>query len=133
MTARRRRSDDGMVTVWTLVALLACLLMVGLVLDGGTILRARSRSFDVAGAAARAGVQQLDQVALTEGRVVLDEPAARRVVADYLAAHGVVGETAVEGLEVRVTVRDAVDLQVLRGAAVTVTEAATARAEEGGP
>jgi Flp pilus assembly protein TadG len=132
MTESADRGDDGMVTVWTAVVTLACLLMVGLVLDGGTILRARSRSFDLAGAAARAGVQQLDEVALTEGRVVLDQPAARRAVSAYLAAHDAVGEATVGALEVLVVVHETVDLQILRGADVTVTEAATARAEEGG-
>ena len=37
--SRRYRSDDGMVTVWTVVMVLACMAMVGLVLDGGVILR----------------------------------------------------------------------------------------------
>jgi Flp pilus assembly protein TadG len=132
MTSSRVGGDQGMVTVWTAILTVACFLMVGLVLDGGTILRARSRAFDLAGAAARVGVQQLDDVALTDGRVVLDEAAARQAIGDYLAAHDVTGEAAVDAFEVRVTVHDTVDLQILHGAAVTVTEAATARAEEGG-
>lgn len=122
-----------MVTIWTAVVGLACLLMVGLVLDGGAVLRARSESFDVAGAAARAGAQELDQVALTDGRVVIDEGAARQRAQEYLAAHDVAGDVVVTPLEVQVTVRDTVHLQMLRPASIAVTEIATARAAEGGP
>ena len=43
------------------------------------------------------------------------------------------GEVTVDGLEVHVTVRDTVHLQLLRPASVTVTESATARAAQGGP
>jgi Flp pilus assembly protein TadG len=120
-----------MVTVWTAVVAVACLLMVGLVLDGGAVLRARSRSFDLAGAAARAGAQELDQVALTEGQVVLAPAAASEAATDYLAAHGVTGEVVVTTLEIEVTVHDRVELQLLQPAAVTVTESATARAVQG--
>ncbi len=133
MTRRRADEDTGMVTIWTAVVALACLFMVGLVLDGGSVLRSRSRSFDLAGAAARAGVQELDQVALTEGRVVLDQAAARQAANDYLAAHDAAGEVTVDDLEIQVTVRDTLDLQMLRPASVTVTESATARAAQGGP
>jgi Flp pilus assembly protein TadG len=121
-----------MVTIWTAVVSIACLLMVGLVLDGGAVLRARSESFDLAGAAARAGAQQLDQVALTDGRVVIDEGAARQSAQAYLAAHDVAGDVVVTPLEVQVTVRDTVRLQLLRPASIAVSETATARAAEGG-
>ena len=130
---RPARRDEGMVTVWATVVCAACLLIAGLVLDGGTILRARSRAFDLAGAAARTAIQQLDDDALTEGVVVLDEPAARQAAHRYLAAHDTTGTVAIDGLEVTVTVTDAVTLQMLRPATVTVTEAATARAAQGGP
>jgi hypothetical protein len=125
--------DEGLVTIWAAVVALACLLIVGLVLDGGTILRARSRSFDLAGAAARVGIQQLDDVALTEGGVVLDEIGARQAATAYLAAHDATGDVAIDGLEVQVTVTDTVALQILRPATVTVAETATARAAEGAP
>jgi Flp pilus assembly protein TadG len=130
--SRRTCHDDaGMVMIWTVVVALACLLMVGLLLDGGAVLRSRSRSFDLAGAAARAGVQELDPVALTEGRVALDLAAARQVAQDYLAAHDVRGEVTVSALEIEVTVSDTVHLQMLQPASVTVTETATARAVKG--
>jgi hypothetical protein len=122
-----------MVTIWAVVVALACLLIVGLVLDGGTVLRARSRSFDLAGAAARAGAQELDGVALTEGRIVLREPDARQTAMSYLAAHDATGEVVVDGLEVQVTVTDAVALQILRPGTVAVAETATARAAQGAP
>lgn len=133
MTTRPRPADEGMVTVWTAVVTVACLLMVGLVLDGGAVLRSRSRSFDLAGAAARVGIQQLDDAALTEGHVTVDEPAARQAIADYLAAHDAGGTVAVDGDEITVTVTDRVALQMLRPATVAVAETATARAAQGAP
>lgn len=132
VTPQAANQDSGMVTIWTAVVTIACLFMVGLVLDGGSVLRSRSRSFDLAGAAARTGVQELDQAALTDGRVVLDETAARQAANDYLAAHDAAGEVTVDGLEVHVTVQDTVELQLLRPASVTVNESATARAAQGG-
>lgn len=121
-----------MVTVWTAVVAVGCLLMAGLVLDGGAVLRSHSRGFDLAGAAARAGAQELDQVALTEGRVVVDPAAARQTALAYLAAHDAAGDVTVEGLEVQVTVHDTVRLQLLPAGAVGVTETATSRAAQGG-
>ena len=54
MTARPRRNDAGVVTVWASVVAAGCILMVGLVHDGGTVLRRRAEAFDLAAAAARA-------------------------------------------------------------------------------
>ena len=131
MTARRYPDDRGMVVVWTVVVVMACLLMTGLVLDGGAVLRSRSRTFDIAGAAARVGVQELDPYALTEGRVELDQGAAQRVAEGYLSVHNVGGEVTVSSLEVQVTIHDSVQLQILRPTTISVTETATARAEKG--
>jgi Flp pilus assembly protein TadG len=133
VSPRLSGGDEGMVTIWTAVVALACLLIVGLVLDGGTVLRARSRSFDLAGAAARVGIQELDEVALTEGLVVLDEMGARQAAMAYLGAHDATGEVTITGLEVQVTVTDAVALQILRPGTGTVAETATAHAAQGAP
>lgn len=130
---RLARGDRGSVTLWAGVVGVGCLAMVGLVLDGGAILRARSQAFDLAGAAARVAVQELDDAALTEGRVVIDEPEARQAAAAYLAAHDTAGTVTIDGLDVEVTVIDTVPLQMLGPASVTVTESATARAAQGVP
>ena len=59
-TGQRRRvhvhDDRGSVTVWAISATVACVLIIGLVIDGGTMLRARSNAFALASSAARAGI-----------------------------------------------------------------------------
>lgn len=86
--------DAGMVTVFTVLAALALLLMVGLVVDGADRLRALGRADRVAAEAARAGAEAAD----TRGPVlVLDPPAARAAAAAYLRAAGVTGTVTVTG------------------------------------
>ena len=130
---RRIRADEGMATVWSVIVVLACMAMVGLVLDGGVILRARSSAFDVAAEAARAGAQDLDQTALANGQVVLDESAARQRIAAYLAAHDVTGDITISADTVTVTVNKTVSLQILQPATVDIHQTATVRAHKGRP
>lgn len=128
---RRITDDSGIATIWALSVAVACLLMAGLVLDGGTILRARSSAYDLAGGAARAGAQELDQQSLAEGRINVDSDAARRTVLAWLALRDTSGSVVVDGDTVTVTIRDEVPLQILRPASVTVTETASAQAQQG--
>jgi hypothetical protein len=124
----------GMVTVWTVIVLLACVLMVGLVVDGDVVLQARSTTFDLAAGASRAGAQGLDQAALAKGEVRVDPVSAQLRVDDYLDGRGVTGTVVVHGDAVQVTVHRSIRLQILRPATVTVDESATAVAtEDGGP
>lgn len=129
--SRRYRADDGMVTVLSVVMVLACMAIVGLVLDGGVILRARSSAFDIAAESARAGAQELDQDALADGRIVVDEAAARERIAGYLAAHDVRGDITITAETVTVTVHRQVGLQVLQPATVDIHQTATVRAHKG--
>lgn len=122
-----------MVTVWSVVIVLACMAMVGLVLDGGVILRARSSGYDLASESARAGAQELDQAALANGRLVLDQAKARMTATEFLAARGATGEVTITADRVTVTVFRRVDLQILQPASVGVTETATVRAHKGRP
>ena len=126
------RDDKGIATIWTAVVAGACLLMVGLVLDGGTILRARSTSYDLAGGAARVATQQLDQDALARGDVIVDPDAGRSAARAWLADRGVTGVVTVDGDTVTVAVRRHVDLQILQPVSVEVEETATAQARRGG-
>ena len=131
--SRRIRSDDGMVTVWSVVMVLACMAMVGLVLDGGVILRARSSAFDIAAESARAGAQELDQDALADGRIVVDATAAHERIAAHLAAHDVSGDITITAETVTVTVHRQVGLQILQPATVDIHQTATVRAHKGRP
>lgn len=111
---RGRLGDDrGSVTVWAIGATVACMLMLGLVLDGGTMLRARSDAFSLASAAARAGAQQLDPDAAVEGNSVLDPAAAEQAALDYLTARGAAGTVIITPEVITVTVTSSAQLQML--------------------
>ena len=105
--------DRGSVTVWAVSATVACVLILGLVLDGGSMLRARSDAFGLASAAARAGAQQLDPAAAVAGTAELDPAAAERAAVDYLAARGASGTATVTGATITVTVTSSAHLQLL--------------------
>lgn len=126
----RARDEHGSATVWMIGVTVASFLMVGLVLDGGVMLRSRSDAFATAASAARVGAQQLDPDAAVEGLAVLDPIAAEQAALDHLAADGVDGTVTVTGDTVTVTVTASARLQMLRLAGGdTVTFDATATAE----
>lgn len=129
---RQRCSDDrGSATIWMIGVTVSAFLMVGLVLDGGVMLRARSDAFAVAASAARVGAQQLDSDAAVEGETVLDPVAAEQAALDYLAGHGVTGSVTVVGDTVRVSVTTSADLQLLSlvgGGSATFNATAEAQA-----
>ena len=107
-TGQRRRvdvhDDRGSVTVWAISATVACVLIIGLVIDGGTMLRARSDAFALASSAARAGAQELDSASAVQGLTVLDPVAAERAALTVT----ITDET------ITVTVTSATSLQLLR-------------------
>lgn len=129
---RRCAGDErGSATVWMIGVTVAAFLMVGLVLDGGIMLRSRSDAFATAASAARVGAQQLDPDAAVEGLTVLDPIAAEHAVTGYLTAQGVTGTVTVTGDKVTVTVTTSAHLQMLRvvgGDTVTFDATATAEA-----
>lgn len=123
--------DRGSATVWMIGVTVAAFVMVGLVLDGGIMLRARSDAFSIAASAARAGAQQLDPAAAVEGNTVLDPVAAQQAALDYLAAQGVTGTVTVTADTVTVSVTTTARLQMLQivgGDTVTFDATATAQA-----
>ena len=113
---RRAVLDDerGSATVWMIGVVVASFVMIGLVLDGGAMLRARSDAFAAASAAARAGAQQLDPVEAVEGRAVLDPVAAERAAIDSLTTQGFQGSATVNGDVVTVEITSTADLQMLQ-------------------
>ena len=131
---RSEHSERGIATVWSVVVVGACFLMIGLVLDGGVILRARNEAFSLAGAAARVGAQELESDAAAQGGVVLDPERARAASLDYLTQRGAVGDVTVAAAEVTVTVTLTAELQMLRvasGGSVEVSATATVAAIKG--
>jgi len=128
------RDERGIATLWTVIVTVACFAIIGLVLDGGVILRARSDAFSLAGAAARAGAQALEPDAAAQGQVVLDPVRARAAAMDYLDQRGATGSVSVDGNNVTVTVTLTAQLQILRvsdGGSVDVDATATVSAIKG--
>ena len=94
---RRRRpgGDDGSLTLFAAVMVLALLVVAGLVVDGGATLTATRRANHLAEQAARAGAQAADTTALHTGAVRLDPAPARAAALAYLdAARPAAGTTA---------------------------------------
>lgn len=153
MTARRRlpaprrtrhgRRDDGRVSVFLAVAVVGVLTIIALAFDGAGQLRSLQRADNLAAEAARAGGQSIDRATAIEGGPKrIDQPQARRAVAEYLAAAGASGHTVsfpvVDGetvVQVRVTVTYQRALLGLVGfdSTVTVSGQANGRALTGAP
>jgi hypothetical protein len=111
--ARPENGQRGSVVIWSVVLIPACFAVIGLVLDGGVILRARSDAYSLAGAAAREAAQEISSDELVEGRPVLDPIAARQTALDYLTARSAKGDVVVAPDSVTVTVRTTAELQIL--------------------
>ena len=130
---RRGRGDAGFVAAWTVAIAVACWGMVGLVVDGGRALRERSSAYGAAAAAARAGVQEIDERQAVLGELALDEPAAIRSAREYLENRGFDSDdVTVDGLDVTVTVEGETDIVILAAPdSVHYAVTATARAVQG--
>lgn len=125
-----RFDDRGVVTAWFAVFLVACTLAFALVVDGGQVLRARADAFSLAGSAARAGAQQVDESSILEGTLRLNEQRARDVALSFLAGRGARGEVSVTNTLVTVTATTQTQLRLLTiGGAKTVDVSATATAD----
>ena len=129
-----RGDDEGSVSAFVVVLIVALMVVAGLVVDGGRAINARADAMDAAEQAARAGAAQLDQTSLRSGGAVrLDRAAAEVAARDYLRARGYPGKaiTATAGdAAIEVTVRDDVAtslLQLLFIDTMSVQGRATAR------
>lgn len=104
---RLKRDRGGLELLYIGMALVG-FLIVGLVVDGGGALDAKSRADYVAQEAARAGAQEIDPgQAISGDAIVVDPEAARAAASSYLDAQGVTGTVQVgadgKTLTVRVT------------------------------
>ncbi len=106
-------SEDGTIAVFVAVLAIALIAVAGLAYDGGQIITATARARDVAGAAARAGAQQLDPSEVHAGRGHLDPVAAHQRATTFLAAAGTGGAVTVDDVQVRVTVTVTQPMRIL--------------------
>ncbi|WP_143765327.1 TadE/TadG family type IV pilus assembly protein [Catenulispora acidiphila] len=129
------RREDGMVTAFTVVIVIALMVFVGLAYDGGRALDGRVKALNEAQEAARAGAQALNLGALRAGgTAVLDPEAAVGAAKAYLAGTGDAGTVDVAGTTVTVSVThvQATKFLGLVGVgSITAHVTASARAEQG--
>ena len=78
--------ENGSLTVFILVLCVALFVLIGLVVDSGRAISARSAAMSEAEQAARAGAGQISVGALRVGQVEVDPASAIRASTQYLAA-----------------------------------------------
>lgn len=101
-----KRGEEGMVTAFVVIMVVALLLVAGLVVDGGSMLAAKRQAINEAEAAARAGAQALDESAYRNSAVVkIDPELARQAAQRYIAATGDTGTVEVQDDTVTVKMR----------------------------
>ena len=83
----RARGEHGMITLWVLGLAVAVLFLGGIGLDFWRAVAVRREVSVMADAAATAGANGLDESALRGGRLQLDEPRVRQLVASELAEY----------------------------------------------
>ncbi|MFF4146785.1 TadE/TadG family type IV pilus assembly protein [Streptomyces sp. NPDC001698] len=108
MCLRRARLDDqGGVTVFVAVCVIALIGIIGVAVDGGSKMRATERADFIAGEAARAGGQAIDPADAISGTgIVVDPHAAAAAAQSYLRSAGATGTVSVsdDGRALTVTV-----------------------------
>jgi len=101
----RERNESGSASIWALlITATAFTLLLGLVVDGGTVIDARITSSRAAAQAARAGADALSASSVRNGGDQVAVGAATTRVQGYLRAAGLRGASQVEGHSVTVTV-----------------------------
>jgi len=139
--ARCGRGERGSVTLWVLGLCVAVLFVGGLALDLWRALAVRRELAAAADAAATAGANGLDPVALRRGAIELDPGRARMLATESLRGrpgHAALdgADIAVRGDTVEVQLADGVDFSLLAiflgGRRFEVSARAVARAEERG-
>ncbi|WP_345584548.1 TadE family protein [Tessaracoccus lubricantis] len=128
-----RRNERGSVTLWAVIITTAVLMIVGLVVDGGSQLRATQRADQVAREAARAAGQAISGDPILGRPGLVDVSRGRQAAAAYLSAAGVAGDVHVEGTTITVDTRvswSPVILSAIGVGSVTVTGSAQAETKQ---
>lgn len=107
------RDQEGSITAFVAVMLLALFALMGLVVDGGSALTAHQAATDEAEQAARAGAGALSVDALRSGSVELDPQAAVRAAEAFTVAAGHPGTASVSGGVVTVHIAYRIPTEIL--------------------
>lgn len=131
-TAAGFGADRGSVTVFTTVVCMGLFAFVGLAVDGGEALAAKTQALGQAADAARAGAQALNLADLRHhAQITLDPVLADRAALAYLTTQAAHGTAHADGQQVSVTVTRTVPtlfLGLIGIHALTVTATGTAHA-----
>jgi Flp pilus assembly protein TadG len=124
------RRDEGQVSGFAVIMVVAMLAVAGLVLDGGLAVSAKVRAIDIAQGAARAGAQHLDLAEYRRtGLVRLDVAEATAAAQRWLSSASATGTVTATAQQVRVEVTAVANTQLLRIVGVgTITVHANATA-----
>lgn len=124
-----RSDDDGQATAFIVVLTTAFVFCLGLVFDGGGLLRSHTQALALSQEAARVGTQQLDWAAYREGgdSVRLDPAAAAAAAQGFLSASGATGSVSVDGDTVTVTAQVPYTFTLLPLGTTTTESTASAR------
>ncbi len=109
----RYRDADGSISAFVVLLLVALMVLLGLVVDGGAALTAQQSAADEAEQAARAGAGALSVDALRSGSLQLDPAAAVAAAESFSAAAGHPGTATVSDGVVTVHIRYRVTTEVL--------------------
>ncbi len=113
MPRRDGGSEDGSVSAFVALLLVAVIVLMGLVVDGGAAITAQQAAYDEAEQAARAGAGSLSVDALRSGSVQLDQNRAVAAAEAFMVATGHPGVATVSAGVVVVQVRYRIKTQVL--------------------
>ncbi|WP_370251783.1 TadE/TadG family type IV pilus assembly protein [Streptomyces sp. V4I8] len=95
---RTRLDDQGGITVFVAVCVIALTGIIGVAVDGGSKMRATERADYIAGEAARAGGQAIDPAKAISGTAIVVDPQDAAVAAQaYLRSAGATGTASVSG------------------------------------
>jgi Flp pilus assembly protein TadG len=134
---RRRPSDRGTLTLFTVIAAIGLLAALGFVVDAGEKLQAGQQARAIAEEAARAGAGQVNKsAAYASGGTFTTDPGQAVAAADaYLSHSGHTGSVIVTGnhtIQVTVTVTEpAIFTTIIGISQMSATETATASLEQG--
>jgi hypothetical protein len=106
-------NHDGSISAFVVLLLVACMALLGLVVDGGSALSARQSAADEAEQAARAGAGALSVDALRSGSLQLDPSVAVAAAESFASGAGHPGTASVAGGVVTVQISYRIPTEIL--------------------
>src|SRR5215203_1823771 len=108
------RNERGSASIWAILVISgAFTVLLGLVVDGGRVIDARTAASRAAAQAARAGADSLSSSSVRDGHDAISVEAARARAQNYLRDAGLRGAVIVSGDTVTVTVTGTSETQIL--------------------